>query len=193
MTGKSAVRNKKRPAVLARPVLGVVVGACLLITGCGAKQSPQAASSHTTNPATSADTATFPPLPPGADPRLEFEPVVEVPPTPPTTLGVADVIEGTGEVAATGDELTVNYVGVTYSDGEEFEASWHEQATYVFTLGAGTVIEGWDQGLVGMKVGGRRELAVPAAQAYGAAGRGAIPPDEPLVFLVDLLGVKHAP
>ncbi|WP_424536988.1 FKBP-type peptidyl-prolyl cis-trans isomerase [Sphaerisporangium viridialbum] len=79
-----------------------------------------------------------------------------------------------------------------YSDGEEFDASWHQQSPFTFVLGAGQVIEGWDKGLRGIKVGGRREFAIPAAQAYGAAGKRAIPPNEPLVFLVDLLAVKAA-
>jgi peptidylprolyl isomerase len=84
----------------------------------------------------------------------------------------------------------VNYVGVLYKDGKKFNASWETGKPFTFTLGKGEVIKGWDQGIVGMKVGGRRELIIPASLAYGAAGRPpTIPKNEALVFVVDLLGV----
>ena len=92
--------------------------------------------------------------------------------------------------AQTGDRLKVQYVGVSYSTGKQFDASWDRGEPYTFTLGAGNVISGWDQGLAGMKVGGRRELTVPPELAYGEQGRRPeIAPNATLVFVVDLLEV----
>jgi FKBP-type peptidyl-prolyl cis-trans isomerase len=100
-----------------------------------------------------------------------------------------DIIHGTGPEAKSGDHVTVNYVGVLYHGGKEFDASWDHPPPFSFTLGAGEVIKGWDQGVEGMRVGGRRELIIPAELAYGPSGRPPIPPNAPLVFVVDLLGV----
>jgi peptidylprolyl isomerase len=104
------------------------------------------------------------------------------------------LITGTGAAAADGEELTVDYVGALYKTGKQFSASWtgaHTGQTFPFELGVGSVIPGWDQGLVGMRVGGRRELIIPASLAYGKAGGGsAIPPNSPLIFIVDLLAVS---
>jgi peptidylprolyl isomerase len=108
----------------------------------------------------------------------------------PTKLETKDLIFGTGAEAKAGDKVSVNYVGALYKGGKEFEASWKRKEPFPFTLGKGEVIKGWDQGIVGMKVGGRRELIIPASLAYGAAGRPpSIPRNEALVFVVDLLGV----
>jgi peptidylprolyl isomerase len=94
-------------------------------------------------------------------------------------------------VAKKGSNLTVNYVGVLYKGGKEFDSSWKTgQPLAPFVLGQGSVIPGWDQGLVGMKVGGRRELIIPSSLAYGPRGSGGIPPNSPLVFVVDLLGAS---
>ena len=107
----------------------------------------------------------------------------------PTKLVVKDIITGTGPEAKAGESVTVNYVGVLYHGGKEFDASWKRSEPFTFTLGKGQVIPGWDQGVAGMKVGGRRELIIPAALAYGAKGSPpTIPPNAPLVFVVDLLG-----
>ena len=85
--------------------------------------------------------------------------------------------------------MTVNYVGALYSNGKVFDASWKRKEPFTFTLGKGQVIPGWDQGVAGMKVGGRRELIIPAELAYGKEGRPpTIPPNSPLIFIVDLLG-----
>ncbi|HEX8714246.1 MAG TPA: FKBP-type peptidyl-prolyl cis-trans isomerase [Solirubrobacteraceae bacterium] len=121
---------------------------------------------------------------------LATEPKV-TPPTgpPPTKLEKKDLIVGTGAEAKTGDTVTVNYVGVLYKGGKEFDASWKRKEPFQFKLGQGQVIKGWDQGVLGMKVGGRRELVIPSELAYGATGSPpAIPPNAPLVFVVDLLG-----
>ena len=96
-------------------------------------------------------------------------------------LEIKDLKKGTGTEAKSGDEVTVQYVGVNYKTGEEFDSSWSRNEPFTFTLGAGEVIPGWDQGVDGMKVGGRRELIIPPELAYGAAGSPpAIPPNETL-------------
>jgi peptidylprolyl isomerase len=108
----------------------------------------------------------------------------------PTKLETKELIAGTGAEAKNGDTVTVNYVGVLYKTGKVFNASWEAKQPFTFTLGKGQVIPGWDQGVPGMKVGGRRELIIPAALAYGAKGSPpSIPGNETLVFVVDLLGV----
>jgi peptidylprolyl isomerase len=120
------------------------------------------------------------------------KPEVEVPAgDPPQQLEVKDLVEGTGPEAKTGDLVTVQYVGVDYATGEEFDASWDRGAPFPFTLGAGDVISGWDLGVAGMKVGGRRELIIPPDLAYGAQGQPpAIAPNSTLIFVIDLLAVE---
>ncbi|MFI1865074.1 MULTISPECIES: FKBP-type peptidyl-prolyl cis-trans isomerase [Streptomyces] len=109
---------------------------------------------------------------------------------PPADLEIKDIWEGDGQVAKAGDLVTVHYVGVSFSTGEEFDASWNRGETFKFPLGAGRVIAGWDQGVQGMKVGGRRRLTIPAHLAYGDRGAGArIKPGETLIFVVDLIAV----
>jgi peptidylprolyl isomerase len=108
----------------------------------------------------------------------------------PFELGIDDLVEGEGEEATTGSKVSVHYVGVAFSTGDEFDASWNRGEPFEFKLGAGQVIPGWDAGVEGMKVGGRRKLTIPPAMAYGARGAGGvIKPHEPLVFVVDLLSV----
>jgi len=106
----------------------------------------------------------------------------------PTSLKVEDLIEGKGAAAKAGDKLSVRYVGELYKNGKEFDSSWKRgKAPFQFTLGQQQVISGWDQGLLGMKVGGRRRLTIPPDLAYGAQGQPpTIPPNSPLVFDVDL-------
>jgi peptidylprolyl isomerase len=117
------------------------------------------------------------------------EPTTGTTPTSaPTTLVTKEIITGTGAEAKAGESVTVNYVGALYSNGKVFDASWLRKEPFTFTLGQGQVIKGWDQGVVGMKVGGRRELIIPAELAYGKAGSPPkIPPNAPLIFIVDLL------
>jgi peptidylprolyl isomerase len=121
---------------------------------------------------------------------LSKEPKVTPPSGPPPTVLIKkDLIVGTGPEAKPGQNVTVNYVGVLYKGGKEFDASWKRNEPFTFVLGKGAVIAGWDQGIAGMKVGGRRELIIPASLAYGSRGAGAsIPPNSALVFVVDLLG-----
>jgi peptidylprolyl isomerase len=108
----------------------------------------------------------------------------------PTTLQIRDIWEGDGAEAKAGANVSVHYVGVAFSTGEEFDASWNRGAPLQFKLGVGQVIAGWDQGVQGMRVGGRRELIIPAHLAYGDRGAGGkIAPGETLIFVVDLLAV----
>ena len=110
---------------------------------------------------------------------------------PPAELVITDVVVGDGDEATTGKTAVVHYVGVAYSTGEEFDASYNRGDTLDFPLGAGRVIAGWDQGVVGMKVGGRRQLVIPPHLAYGDRGAGgAIAPGETLIFVVDLVAVR---
>ena len=107
---------------------------------------------------------------------------------PPASLEITDIWEGDGSVASAGDTVEVHYVGVAYSTGEEFDASWDRDSPLRFRLGAGQVIAGWDQGVQGMKVGGRRQLVIPPDLAYGDRGAGnSIAPGETLIFVCDLM------
>jgi len=123
---------------------------------------------------------------------MATKPDVSIPDTPaPTELVKDDLEVGTGDEAVAGHDVTVHYVGVAWSNGKQFDASWDRNDTFSFRLGGGQVIKGWDEGVAGMKVGGRRRLTIPPALGYGARGAGgAIGPNETLVFVVDLVGVR---
>jgi peptidylprolyl isomerase len=118
-------------------------------------------------------------------------PTVTIPTgTPPTALESADLIDGSGPSAASGDSVAVQYVLGTYSSGKVIQSSWTSQP-FTFKLGAGEVIRGWDEGVVGMRVGGRRELIIPPTLGYGAQSPGpGIAPNDTLVFVIDLLKVN---
>ena len=120
------------------------------------------------------------------------KPNVQVPSgPPPTKLVIKDLKTGDGAEAKAGDQVSVQYVGVDYKTGKQFDASWDRGQPFPFQLGSGQVIPGWDQGVVGMKVGGRRELIVPPDLAYGAQGQPpAIGPNATLVFVIDLISVN---
>jgi peptidylprolyl isomerase len=110
---------------------------------------------------------------------------------PPADLLIEDITVGDGDEAKPGQQVNVHYVGVAYSTGQEFDASYDRGAPLDFQLGAGRVIQGWDQGVAGMKVGGRRKLTIPPHLGYGAQGAGGvIKPNETLIFVVDLVGVR---
>lgn len=110
---------------------------------------------------------------------------------PPADLVIVDEIVGDGAEATAGRTVLAHYVGVAFSTGEEFDSSWNRGDPLAFPLGAGRVIKGWDQGLLGMRVGGRRRLTIPPQLAYGDRGAGsAIAPGETLIFVVDLVDVK---
>jgi peptidylprolyl isomerase len=109
---------------------------------------------------------------------------------PSAELQITDIWEGDGSEAQPGDVVKVHYVGVAYSTGEEFDASWNQGDPLQFRLGAGQVIAGWDQGVQGMKVGGRRQLIIPPGLAYGDRGAGnVIAPGETLIFICDLVSI----
>jgi peptidylprolyl isomerase len=109
----------------------------------------------------------------------------------PKKLVVKDLKEGSGPVAENGSNVQVQYVGISFKNGRQFDASWDRGEPFAFQLGAGQVIPGWDQGVAGMKVGGRRRLVIPPDLAYGKQGSPpAIGPNETLVFVIDLLGVQ---
>ncbi len=178
--GLSACGSSKAPGVQPAP-------------SAGSSQASASASASAASSASSASSST--PTPTATTPKppspLATKPVVSVPKAPPPThLATQDLIKGTGPVAKSGSNVTVNYVGVLYKNGQEFDSSWKRNQPFPFTLGQGQVIPGWDQGVPGMRVGGRRELIIPAKLAYGAQGTSGIPPNSPLVFVVDLLGVS---
>ena len=122
---------------------------------------------------------------------INQKPEITVPDTaPPSTLQVDDLVVGDGPEAGPGMVVTVVYVGTAWSTGQEFDASWNRNDTLSFNRGGGQVIAGWDQGVAGMKVGGRRQLTIPPDMGYGAAGAGGvIGPNETLIFVVDLRGL----
>ena len=176
------------------------LGAAILIAGCGSSGSTGTISPGNENSSDSAlatATSSTPATPttpvaatvktPASGP-LSKEPAV-TPPTgsAPTKLVTREIITGTGPEAKAGQSVTVNYVGVLYKGGKVFDASWKRNETFPFVLGKGQVIPGWDQGVAGMKVGGRRELIIPANLAYAATARPGIPANSALVFVVDLL------
>jgi peptidylprolyl isomerase len=149
---------------------------------------PSTPSTTSTTPTTTAPTATTPSTGP-----LSKEPVFTIPKGPPPThLVKIDLIKGKGTVATAHSTVTVNYVGKLYKNGKVFDASWNRKQPFgPFQLGEGAVIQGWDEGLVGMRVGGRRELIIPPGLAYKKAGSPpSIPPNATLVFVVDLLAVS---
>ncbi|HSR94534.1 MAG TPA: FKBP-type peptidyl-prolyl cis-trans isomerase [Solirubrobacterales bacterium] len=161
-------------------MLTIAVCAGLAIAGCGGSSDSSSESSSSTGTATS------------ASPAEKTKPKVTVPKgAPPKKLEVEELEKGSGAEAKSGDEVTVQYVGVDFKNGKEFDSSWSRNEPFSFTLGAGQVIPGWDKGVAGMKEGGRRELIIPPELAYGEAGAPpAIGPNETLVFVIDLLEVK---
>ncbi|MDQ6819421.1 MAG: FKBP-type peptidyl-prolyl cis-trans isomerase [Actinomycetota bacterium] len=172
--------KKRSLAILAPLALAVSVSACGSSTAPGVALAPGAG-------VTQVPILTTPKPPPA----LSKKPVVVVPSTPaPTSLVVKDLITGTGKAAQAGSTITVNYVGVLYKGGTEFDSSWKRNQPLTTPLTPTSVIPGWVQGLAGMKVGGRRELTIPPALGYGKAGSPpTIPPNASLIFVVDLLSV----
>ncbi len=179
-------------ALAAAMVLGLAAcgssstaGGVMLAPGAGA--TVEAATTTTAATATSTTAAT------PTTGALSKEPTITLQKGPaPRKLVVRDLIVGTGATAEQGDTLDVNYVGALFSNDKVFDSSWKDTPgqSFAFTLGNGSVIKGWDQGLQGMKVGGRRELIIPPSLAYGNSGSGStIPPNASLIFIVDLLKV----
>ena len=159
---------------------------CLVLAACGDDDDrvPVLDTSPTQPPATEAPTTTID----------TGKPAVSLPEELPTELVVTDLVEGTGEPAKKGDSITVNYVGVRSEDGTEFDNSYDRGQPYTLTLGEGGVIAGWDEGLIGAKAGGRRQLDIPAALAYGDQGAGeVIKPGDALSFVIDVVSITPAP
>jgi peptidylprolyl isomerase len=123
---------------------------------------------------------------------LDEKPEITIPDQPPSyQLELEDIVTGDGDEAAAGRIVEVHYVGVSWKTGNQFDASWDRGDTFKFGLGKGQVIKGWDDGVTGMRVGGRRRITIPPMLAYGKRGvPGAIDPDETLVFVVDLISVR---
>ncbi len=162
----------------------LIIAACLalVIAGCGGGDDDSTSTGSTDEAAKSAESA--------ANQDTSTPPRVSVPSgPPPKQLEEKDLVVGTGAEAKAGDEVTVNYIGVGYDSRREFDASWGREP-FTFTLGSGEVIPGWEEGVAGMKAGGRRELIIPPELAYGPEGSPpAIGPSETLVFVVDLVSV----
>lgn len=133
--------------------------------------------------------AGFPPVPAGADPALKSRPQVEPGSGAVSQLAVTPIVKGKGAATQAGQTITVNYVGACYASGEVFDASWSRAEPFTFQLGGGNVIPGWDQGLVGVTVGSRVQLDIPADLAYGDNPQGG-QPGGPLRFVVDVLAAK---
>ncbi len=189
--------HRARPSRLG---LGLaVLGASVLIAGCGSSGNSSTITVGAENKADEAlankSASTGPTGPTGASAKtptsgpLSKEPHITPPSgAAPTKLVTKEIVKGTGAEAKTGSAVAVNYVGALYKTGKVFDASWKRNEPFTFTLGKGQVIPGWEQGVVGMKVGGRRELIIPSALGYGAKGSPpSIPPNETLIFIVDLL------
>jgi peptidylprolyl isomerase len=166
--------------------VALLAASALAATGCGSERTAQesrpATATQTTAAAASGgalgaiskDTSKKPPIPKPAG-------------TPPASLVKRDIVVGKGPAAKAGDTVSVQYVGVSWSTGKEFDASWNRGQAFSFPLGAGQVIRGWDEGVAGMRVGGRRELVIPPELAYGPTGSPpAVGPNETLIFVVDL-------
>ncbi len=166
-------------------ILMIAVCAGLAIAGCGSSDDSSTESGESTATTTESSSTE-------ASGGEKTKPKVTVPTgAPPKKLEVKELEEGSGAEAKAGDKVTVQYVGVNYKNGKEFDSSWSRSEPFPFSLGAGEVIPGWDQGVEGMKVGGRRELIIPPELAYGEAGAPpAIGPNETLVFVIDLLEVN---
>ena len=171
------------------------LAAAAAIAGCGSSGSTSTITvgneNTTDNALVKASTTTATAKTPTSGP-LSKEPTITKPAGPPPTKLVSkDIVVGTGPEAKLGNSITVNYVGALYSNAKVFDSSWKRGEPATFPLKQGSLIAGWTQGIPGMKVGGRRELIIPASLAYGAKGSPpSIPPNAPLIFVIDLLGTQ---
>ncbi|MFF5226003.1 FKBP-type peptidyl-prolyl cis-trans isomerase [Dactylosporangium sp. NPDC000521] len=190
-----AVAAEKRRRVLsmvgAALAVLLVVGAIVWFAQSGDDDpsTPAAGTNSSAGATQGATSAAFPQLPEGADPALGTKPTVTAGSGAVTKLVVTTLIEGKGPAVQAGQTITANYVGVTYVDGKEFDASWKRSEPLEFQVGAGRVIKGWDDGLVGAKVGSRVQLDIPASMAYGDNPDGGRPAGA-LRFVVDVLAAK---
>lgn len=171
-------RQRRNRLILSLVLAAVVIGLISVVSIVGGNDNKDERSSARSTSTTSKPPTTMP------------KPKIDVPTDPPPTeLKVDDLKGGKGRAAKLGDNIEVNYVGVTYADGKQFDSSWDRGQTATFPLKEGGLIEGWVKGIPGMKVGGRRELIIPAAMAYGDKPSGGQPAGA-LVFIVDLVAIK---
>jgi len=197
MSGQGGPTNTMRKI----SILLALAATALALAACGSSASEsdadkfaQTAEQQAKTQTVAADTATKPPTATKAKPSSGESDIATKPKIPkasgaaPKELKVEDLIEGKGPAAKSGDKVSVRYVGVLFNNNKEFDSSWKRgKAPFELTLGQGSVIPGWDQGLVGMKVGGRRRLTIPPDLAYGPQGQPpTIPPNSTLVFDVDM-------
>jgi peptidylprolyl isomerase len=189
---KAAEAKRRRQSMLGAlaglAVVGVIVAAFVVFGGDDDESAFQSAASPSASASADTPGAAAPQLPPGTDPALGSKPAVTKGSGELTKLTVTPLVKGTGPATKADQQLTVNYVGAFYASGEEFDASWKTGQPFTFQVGAGRVIPGWDQGLVGVNVGSRVQLDIPAELAYGdgAGGR----PAGPLRFVVDVLAAQ---
>jgi len=171
------------------PIVVTSLCAVLAIAGCGGGSDSSTGSTESSPAESSGSTAAESS---SAGAKKKTKPIVTSPETtPPKRLEVSEWERGSGAVAKAGDEVTVQYVGTGFKTDKEFDSSWSRNEPFSFTLGAGEVIPGWEQGIEGMRVGARRQLLVPPDLAYGKAGSPpAIGPNEALIFVIDLLEVN---
>lgn len=174
--------------------LTLILLACLAlaVAGCGSDDDSSSSSESTASTEATTTESSSPSKESKSEGGEKTKPKVIVPTgPPPKKLEIKEIEKGTGKAAKPGDTVTVQYVGVGYDSEEEFDSSWSRNEPYAFPLGGGEVIAGWDQGVSGMKVGGRRELIIPPNLAYGPEGRPpVIGPNETLIFVIDLLAVE---
>ena len=182
-----------------RALLIIAAGLALLLAGCGGGDSSSSTSSSSSS--TSSEEKTAEEKAPAPKENAAGEYIGETSPNvplqvtipkgpPPKKLVIEDLKQGKGPAAKNGDKVTVHYVGVVYATKEQFDANW-ENEPFSFNLGAQEVIPGWDKGIPGMKVGGKRKLIIPPSLAYGSEGvYPSIPPSSTLIFVVELLSAK---
>jgi peptidylprolyl isomerase len=175
--------------------------AAVVIAGCGGSSNPDTAKlqlppsasqtrSFTPTTSTTTSTSTTPAITTPTSGPLSKEPTITAPSGPaPTKLETTDLVTGSGAVAKAGDSITVNYVGALYKNGKVFGSSWSSATTLPTQLANPPLIQGWVDGIPGMRVGGRRELILPPSLAYKNLTEPSIPPNSTLIFIVDLLGV----
>jgi peptidylprolyl isomerase len=173
--------------------IAVLAAAGLGLAACGSSSSSTTSTTSaaaTTTPASTVPVATI--AQPSAPGTIGTEPTITIPPgAPPTQLESKDLIVGTGPAVKSGDQASVQYVGVAYSSGKVFDSSWSRKQAFPFVLGQGQVIAGWDQGVVGMQVGGRREIIIPPGLAYRDKSPGSgIAANDTLIFIVDLVKIN---
>jgi peptidylprolyl isomerase len=184
---ESLPRSFTLRAKLLSLTLALLLGAGVAACGSGDSSDSETAATSTPTETPTAEPANVDEIVAGVGKNTKKKPKIVKPQgDPPTQLVIKDLVKGTGPKAKPGDTLTMQYVGNSWSTGEQFDASWDRGQAFPFQLGAGMVIPGWDQGMVGMRKGGRRLLIIPPDMGYGPQGSGPIGPNETLVFAVDL-------